>query len=248
MLLCDTVGKGHIEHRVVQCDTARIVVEDLHAADLRRRAQQRRTLVVVLHQQAHAEILVLRSVFLRAEVADIDLKARNQLQHRLHRAGHVLELKLDEHDVAEIFRIGKISQRAQLPGGLCHGFFFALGLDKEHMHVHGLVIADARDIEPQRGKHAAGSQKRPDLVGHHGSKGLFHRFPFRGIAGKTRKGGPPFRVACLFRLRSRDQSSSSSPSRSNSSSSPQFGQTVEPSSSSSSSSVMTSPQVGHLTS
>jgi len=169
----DPVGEGHIEHRIVERAARRIVVEDLDLAELRRAFQKTRDVLPALHEQAHAEVLIRRAVALRTDIGDIELILSDELQNRLHRAGHVAQMEFDQNDVPETL-VRQIADLAQAALGLPDGLGLALDVDKEHVRVDRLVVAHARDVEPEPREDAARGQKCPDLVGHDGGKGFFH--------------------------------------------------------------------------
>ena len=70
----------------------------------------------------------------------------------------------------------EIADRLELPIRLRQLLTAALRLNKDRVGVDRLVVADAGDVDAQRGKAAAGRQKRADVIGNRGNIGFFHAF------------------------------------------------------------------------
>ena len=83
----------------------------------------------------------------------------NQRQHGLHRAGPVDQLKLHQRDALVGIAVLQIADALQLARGFLDLPGFTLYLDKEHMDIDGFVVADAGDVDVQRGQQAAGREK-----------------------------------------------------------------------------------------
>ena len=101
----------------------------------------------------------------------------NQLQHGLHRAGPVDQLKLHQRDTLVGIAVLQIADALQLARGFLDLLGFTLYLDKEHMDIDGFVVADAGDVHAQRRNLPAGQQKGADVIVHVGDISLFHAVP-----------------------------------------------------------------------
>ena len=171
----DAPDEGGVENAVVIGPGGGVVLDDLHLAKLLGLLQKFRHPALVLHIDAHPELLQGRIVALGVDVGDVEVEFMDQLQHLGGCAGPVLEDKLQQHDAAFLARVLQIPDplqggigQPQLLGGPFH-------VQEEHMGVHGLVIADPGDVDAQGGKAPAGLQKCADVVGQRCGVGLFHR-------------------------------------------------------------------------
>ena len=128
----------------------------------------------ILHEQAHLEQLIVCAVFLRAEVGDIEAEALDAGKDVRHPAGDIAQLEFEQHDAFFRAAAAQIADRRELLVRLGQLLPRALGLDEDRVGIDGLVVADAGDVDVQRGQQAAGREKGPDVVGDGGHIGLFH--------------------------------------------------------------------------
>ena len=173
--------EGAIEDAVVVHPLGVVVVDHPHRAQRLHPAQKRAQPLLVLHEQAHLEGLVVRAVLLGADIGDVQAELVDQPQHRRDAAGLVPQVEFQQHDAAFVPRAVQVADLRQLrvrPAQLLLG---ALGVDEQRVGVHGLVVADAGDVHAQLRKALAGLQEGADVVGHGGDVGLLHGISSRGI-------------------------------------------------------------------
>jgi len=115
-----------------------------------------------------------RSVFLGAEIGNIEIVLLNQLQHGGHAAGRIPQAELYQQNsslVQTALETANLTQTLRRPFQPGVG---ALHFDKQRVRVNGLIVADPRDIQTQLRNDPAGLQKCAGTVRHSSDKGLFH--------------------------------------------------------------------------
>ena len=167
--------EGAVENAVVISPGGGIVLDDLDLAKLLGLLQKFRHPALVLHIDAHPELPQGRIAALGVDVGDVEVELVDQLQHLVGGTGSVLEVKLQQHDAAFLAQVLQVADPLQ--GGIRQPELIggALHVQKEHVGIHGLVIADAGDVDAQSRKAPAGFQKCADVIGQGCGIGLFHR-------------------------------------------------------------------------
>ena len=170
-------GKVQVKCRVVQVFFRMVIVDHPHGAQRGSLAHKAAHGRFILHQQAHSEMLARPAVFLRTDVGNIEMKAVDQLQHGQHLAGPVLKLKFQKDHRGRALPVGQVAHGPKLPLHAGKLVRRALHLDEENVHIHGLVVAHARNVRACARNAAACFQKSAHAVGHGGGEGLPHGQP-----------------------------------------------------------------------
>ena len=166
--------EGIVENAVVKGLLRAVIVYHAHGAKSPCLTQEGVDTRRILHEQAHLEQLIVCAVFLRAEVGDIEAEALDAGKDVRHPTGDIAQLEFEQHDAFFRAAAAQIADRRELLVRLGQLLPRALGLDEDRVGIDGLVVADAGDVDAQRGQQAAGREKGPDVVGDGGHIGLFH--------------------------------------------------------------------------
>ena len=164
-----------VENAVVVHLFGAVVVDHPYAAQFFRTVQEAGDFVCVIHKQPHLEILVIGSVFLRTDIGNVEIEFADERQNVGHASGNVLQKKFQQDDAGFVgIVVPQIADFFKLRVRLTELFGGSFGINEQGVGIHGLVVADAGNVDPQRGKAPARFQKRTDMIGHGGNVGFFH--------------------------------------------------------------------------
>ena len=169
-----TPDKGAVKNAVVIGAGRGIVLNDPDLAQLLRLLQEFCDLALILHVQSHPELLQGGFRVLDIDVGNVEVEIVDQLQYLGSAAGLVPEGKLQKHHGAFIAGILQVADALQLDIRLAQLLGGAFHIQKEHMSINSLVVADTGDIDTQTGKASAGFQKCADVIRQGSGIGLLH--------------------------------------------------------------------------
>ena len=166
---------GTVENAVVIGSLRAVVINDADFAKPFCLLDKFRDPSRILHIQTHFEILVIGAVFLGIDVGNVEVKIIDQLQNTSHASGNILKAELNKDDAGISRMIQQIADLFQFYVRFPDLFFCSFHIQKQHMAIHGFIVADPGDIDAQGSKTLTGLQKRPDMVWHGGGVCFFHR-------------------------------------------------------------------------
>ena len=110
-----------------------IVVENAYRAQLLRFMKEFPECTFIFHKQAHFKSLVIRSVFLRTDIGDIQIETMDQLQNFRYASGNVPQHEFQENNAVFASVCLQVSDFLQLTVRLRQLRLVAIRIDKQCM-------------------------------------------------------------------------------------------------------------------
>ncbi len=158
--------EGAVEDGIVVDRAGAVVIQYVHLAQNGCFRHEPGHFRRIFDGKAHPEPLEPAAVGLGAYVGYVESEPRYQLQDPGDASRLVLKYELHEHHGPFTARIVDVSYLAELHIGFSQALRLPFYVDEERMRVHGLVVADPDDVDPELREASAGLEERPDVVRH----------------------------------------------------------------------------------